>query len=168
LIDFPSITQIVFDTDPLLAVVKLEFLSKHAPTFSLSFGFFLLKPGMRFLRRHRYTLGFLAVLVLCSLLVQWQFLRNQSAHVRMREDFILLNQHGHVKPSERFYQLLIHSLPEESDKSLLDDFLRTAMLVDTNKPQTENLVWKYHISVRNEINRRAEKRIARLLNESRQ
>src|SRR6185295_12744998 len=104
---------------------------------------------MRFLRRHRYTLSFLAVLVLCSLLVQWQFLQNQSAHVRMREDFILLQQRGHAKPAERFYQLLVQSLPGESDKSLLDDYQRTAMLVDPSKPQLENLVWKYHISVRN-------------------
>jgi len=86
----------------------------------------------------------------------------------MREDFLLLYQRGHVKPSERFYQLLIQSLPRESDSSLLDDCRRTVMLVDTNKPPIDNLIWKYHVSVRNELNQRAEKRSARLLNEFRE
>jgi len=126
---------------------------------------FLLDMSMRFFRRHRYTLSFLAVVVVCSLLVQWQFLQNQSAHVRMREDFILLQQRGHAKPAERFYQLLVQSLPQQSDRSLLDDYQRTAMLVDGSKPQLDNLVWKYHVSVKNEFTRRAEKRLTRLLDE---
>jgi hypothetical protein len=81
----------------------------------------------------------------------------------MREDFILLQQRGHTKLTERFYQLLIQSLPDASDGELLDDFQRTAMLLSTNKAQVENLVWKYHVSVRNEITQRANKRVARLL-----
>ena len=123
---------------------------------------------MRFVKRHRYALGFLAILVLCSVLVQWQVLQNQSRHVRMREDFIMLQQRGHVKPAERFYQLLVQSLPDLQDNCLLEDFQRTGMLVDTNKPQMENLIWKYHISVRNEITQRTEKRVARLLEEFKQ
>jgi hypothetical protein len=121
---------------------------------------------MRFLRRNRYTLGFLAVLAICSMLVQWQLQRNESAHVRMREDFVVLYQRGYVKPSERLYQLLIQSLPDLSEKSLLDDFQRTAMLVDTNKPQPDSLIWKYHVSLRNELNHRADKRVAQLLEKS--
>jgi len=120
---------------------------------------------MRFVKRHRYVLGFLAVLLLCSVMVQWQVLRNQSRRVQMREDFIMLQQRGHTKPAERFYQLLVQSLPEQQDKCLLEDFQRTAMLVDTNKAQLDNLIWKYHISVRNEIKQRTEKRVAKLLKE---
>jgi hypothetical protein len=120
---------------------------------------------MRFVKRHRYVLGFLAVLLLCSVMVQWQVLRNQSRRVQMREDFIMLQQRGHVKPAERFYQLLVQSLPEQQDKCLLEDFQRTAMLVDTNKAQLDSLIWKYHISVRNEIKQRTEKRVAKLLKE---
>ena len=121
---------------------------------------------MRFVKRHRYTLAFCAVVLLCSVLLQWQLIRNESAHVRMREDFILLHQRGHVILSERLYQQLIQRLPRESQTELLADFQRTAMLVNTNKPQLENLVWKYHISLRNELNQRAEKRVARLLGSS--
>ena len=120
---------------------------------------------MRFLKRHRFALLFMAFLVLCSILVQWQFLQNQSAHVRMREDFILLHQRGHTKPTERLYQLLIQDLPDESDSSLIDDFQRTNMLIETNKPQPASLLWKYHVSVGNELNRRAEKRLAQILKE---
>ena len=118
---------------------------------------------MRFLKRHKHGLGFMAVLLLCSLLVQWQIIENRSTHVRMREDFILLHERGHVKLTERLYQRLVQSLPEQSDESLLADFQRTAALVDTNKPQLENLLWKYHITVRNEANQRAEKRVAHLI-----
>ena len=120
---------------------------------------------MRFLRRHRYALGFLAVLVICSVLVQCQFIENQSAHVRMREDFILLQQGGHTKLAEHLYQRLVQSLSRQSDRSLLDDYQRTAMLVEGDKPQLDNLVWKYHVSVKNEFSHRAEKRIERLLRE---
>ena len=77
----------------------------------------------------------------------------------------MLQQRGHVKPAERFYQLLVQSLPEVQDKCLLEDFQRTGTLVDTNKPQLENLIWKYHISVRNEMKQRTEKRVAKLLKE---
>jgi hypothetical protein len=84
----------------------------------------------------------------------------------MREDFVVLYQRGYVKPSERLYQLLIQSLPDLSEKSLLDDFQRTAMLVDTNKPQPDSLIWKYHVSLRNELNHRADKRVAQLLEKS--
>ena len=120
---------------------------------------------MRFVKRHRYVLGFLVVLAVCSAMVQWQLLRNQSRRVQMREDFIMLQQRGHVKPAERFYQLLVQSLPEVQDQCLLEDFQRTGTLVDTNKPQLDNLIWKYHISVRNEMKQRTEKRVAKLLKE---
>ena len=77
----------------------------------------------------------------------------------------MLQQRGHTKPTERFYQLLVQSLPDVQDKCLLEDFERPAMLVDTNKAQLDNLIWKYHISVRNEIKQRTEKRVAKLLEE---
>ena len=46
-----------------------------------------------------------------------------------------------------------------SDRALVQDLLRTSTVVDTKTPQLDNLVWKYHVSVRNELKQRAEKRL---------
>lgn len=118
---------------------------------------------MRFLRRHQFVLCFLAVLVACSVLVVRQFLVNQSAHVEMREDFILLQQKGQTKPAEKLYQLLVQELPNLPDTVLWDDLQRTLMLVDPKTQQPDNLIWKYHWAVKHYLDRRAEQRVARVL-----
>jgi hypothetical protein len=118
---------------------------------------------MRFLRRHRFVLSFLAVLAVCSGLVVRQFLANQSAHVERREDFILLQQKGHAQPAQRLYQLLVQELPDLPDAILWDDLQRTLMLVDPKTQQPDNLIWKYHWAVKQYLDRRAEQRVARAL-----
>ena len=45
---------------------------------------------MQFLRRNRFSLIFLALLIFCSVMVVRQFLANQSKHLELREAFILL------------------------------------------------------------------------------
>lgn len=121
---------------------------------------------MRFLRRNIYPLLFCAVLLLSSVLVVRQFLSNLSAHVERREDFIALHQRGHAKPAEHLYQVLIQTFPKLSDSELWQDADRTATLVDAKKPQLENLIWKYHVSVNKELARRTELRVARALKQS--
>jgi hypothetical protein len=103
---------------------------------------------------------FLAVLVLAAVLILRQYFANRSAHIEMREDFILLHNKGHQKETVRLYQFLMQDLRRLPLPSLIDDFERTGGLVNTNKPDLENLVWKYHIGVRNELERRAEARVA--------
>jgi hypothetical protein len=127
-----------------------------------------LKSAMRFLRRYRYVLFFLAVLVVCSLLVIRQFLANQSAHVERREDFILLHEKGHAKLTERLYQRLVQEIPDLPDTILLDDLQRTLMLVDPKVQQPDNLIWKYHWAVKQHLNKRAERRVARAIEEAEQ
>ena len=118
---------------------------------------------MRFLRRHQYLLCFLTVLVFACVMVVRQFIANQSAHVELREDFILLHERAETKPEERLYQLLVQQLPNLNDKALVDDLQRTAMLVDLKTPQLDNLIWKYQVSVKNELQKRSERRLARAL-----
>ena len=118
---------------------------------------------MRFLRRHRFVLLFLAAVVSCSVLVVRQFLANQSAHVEMREDFILLQQKGHQKPTEHLYQLRVQELRDLPDVTLVDDLQRTLMLVDPKVQQPDNLVWKYYWAVKHNLDSRAERRVARAL-----
>lgn len=117
---------------------------------------------MRFFKRHKYTLAFLALMLLCSLLVQYQLLRNEAAHIAMREDFIVMHQRGYAKGSEYLYQRLVQALPRQSLKSVIDDFQRTRMLVNTNAPLLDDLLWKYHVHTANEMTRRAERRLAEL------
>jgi hypothetical protein len=120
-----------------------------------------LKIAMRFFRRHRYLLCFLAVLFFSSVMVVRQVIINQSAHVELREDFILLHERGEAEPEARLYQLLIQQLPRLKDKALVEDLQRTAMLVDPKATELDNLVWKYQVSVKNELQKRSERRLAR-------
>ena len=117
---------------------------------------------MGFFKRHKYTLAFLAVVLLCTLLVQYQVLRNEAAHIAMREDFIVMHQRGHTKGTEYLYQRLVQALPHQSLKSVIDDFQRTRSLVNTNAPLIDDLLWKYYVLTGNEMTRRAEKRFAEL------
>jgi hypothetical protein len=118
---------------------------------------------MRFFRQHQYLLCFLAVLVFAAVMVIHQFLANQSAHVELREDFLLLHERGEVKACDALYQQLIQALAGLDEKSLVDDLQRTRLLVDPKTPDKENLVWKYYISVKNELERRSEQRLRRVL-----
>jgi hypothetical protein len=120
-------------------------------------------PGMRFLRRHRYLLLFLAVLVFGCVMVLNQFIANESAHLQLREDFILLQERGEGRACQQLYQSLIEALPDTSDKILLDDLQRTALLVNSKTPDLDNLVWKYHVSVKKELQRRSEQRLSRAI-----
>jgi hypothetical protein len=116
---------------------------------------------MRFLRQYRYVLIFLALLVFCSVMVLWEYAVSESAHVERREDFILLQTRGREKETERLYQRLIQEMPALSDRILANDLQRTSMLINPQAPDTDNLVRKYNISVKNELTRRAERRVNR-------
>lgn len=121
---------------------------------------------MRFLRQHQYLLCFLAVLVLACILVLQQFIANESAHVDLREDFILLHDRGETKACDGLYQELVEGLAGMDEKSLLDDLQRTSWLVDPKKSDVDNPVWRYHVSVKKELERRSEQRLARILGRS--
>ena len=114
---------------------------------------------MQFLRRNRYALLTVAVLIFSSVLVVQQYLYNESAHTRQVEDFLLLHEHGEKEPCDHLYQILVQQLPHLNNRALVQDLLRTAMVADPKTEQLNDLVWKFHISVRNELKYRAEKRL---------
>ena len=118
---------------------------------------------MRFFRRHQYLLCFLGVLILSSVMVVRQFLANQSAHAELREDFILLQERGEAKACDGLYQELVGGLNGASEQTLVEDLQRTSLLVDAKAPDRDNLVWKYYVSVKNELRKRSEQRLARAL-----
>ena len=123
---------------------------------------------MRFLQRQQYVLGFLAVLVFCCVMVLRQVIANQAAHIQRREDFILLHDRSETKACEWAYQRLIQELPGLNERILVDDLIRTSLLVDPKTPDLDNLVWKYYASVKQELQRRADRRIARALEQAKE
>ncbi len=111
---------------------------------------------MRFIRQYRPLLVLGFFLVLCSLMVIRQMGSNQSRHVELREAFILLYSRGYRPQAERLYQRLLKNLDKLPTRTLLDDFQRTLTLVDTTRNQPENLIWVYHWTVSNELEKRSE------------
>lgn len=121
---------------------------------------------MLFLRRQRHLLLVLVALMLSSVLVVQQYLTNESAHAARLEDFIVLHERGETKLAERRYQLLVQELPHLSERALVADLQRTALLLETNPSATDSLPWKYQTGVRNELKRRADRRVTKLLQET--
>lgn len=118
---------------------------------------------MRLVRHNKFFLVFLALLVLCSVLVIRQYLVNEWKHDDLREDFILLHDQGQAKGAERLYQMLVQELPNLPNHALTADQERLAVLFQAQKPATEDLLWKYYISVQNELQRRTDDRVAHAL-----
>lgn len=116
---------------------------------------------MGFLRQYRFLLVFLLLLVFCSVMVIRQQGARQTKRVDLREAFILLHTRGYSNEAQRLYHRLMMDLSKTSDQQLLDDFQRTLLLVDPGAHQPQNLIWKYHWTVSNELERREESTITR-------
>jgi len=111
---------------------------------------------MHFFRGNRFALIFFVLLIFCSAMVVRQFMVNQSRHVELRENFIVLYSKGYPEKAERLYKRLLRELEGLPNKTLMDDYQRTFMLVYPERQQPDNLIWKYHLTVRNELVKRSE------------
>jgi hypothetical protein len=106
------------------------------------------------------------MLTFSSVMALQQYLANQSVHSQQVEDFLLLNERGEKKACVHLYQVLVQQLPRINDHALVQDLQRTSMVVDIKTPHLDNLVWKYYVSVKNELRNRSEKRLEVLLRKS--
>jgi len=118
---------------------------------------------MHFLRRHKFVLGFLLVLVFCSVMVVRQLDARKSKHVELREAMILLQTGGYTNQADKIYLRLLNELGRLSNKSLIEDWQRTVVMIDPGSHQPSNAVWRYYWTVRNEMERRSESTIQRAL-----
>ena len=118
---------------------------------------------MRLFRGNRFVLIFFVLLIFCSAMVVRQFMANQSRHVELREYFILLHSKGYKPEAERLFKRLLRELEGLPNKALMDDYQRTLMLVDPATQQPDNLIWKYHWTVSNELDKRSESTLQRAL-----
>ena len=118
---------------------------------------------VRILRQYHFIWTFLAVLVFCSVMVLRQFKINHQRHNDLREAFILLQSKGYTNQADRLYYRLLVEIDRVPHRVLFDDFQRTIMLVDPDLPQPKNLIWKYHRTVGDELEKRSPKIFARAL-----
>jgi len=118
---------------------------------------------MSFTRRYRFELVFAAFLIFCSVMVVRQVSTNQSKHLELRESFILLNSRGYRPQAERLYQNLLNEMDRLPDRTLYEDFQRSLTLVDPSRDEPDNLVWQYHWTVSNEVEKRSEANLQRAL-----
>jgi hypothetical protein len=118
---------------------------------------------VRFFRGNRFALIFFVLLIFCSAMVVRQIIANQSRHVELRENFILLHSKGYREQAERLFKRLMRELEALPNKALMDDYQRTLMLVDPATQQPESLLWKYHWTVSNELEKRSEGTLQRAL-----
>jgi len=105
----------------------------------------------------------MGLLVLLSVLVIRKLNTGQSRHVEVREAFILLHTRGYTNQAQRLYEHLLRDLQQISNKQLMDDFQRTLLVVDPSANEPENLIWKYHWTVSNELESRSESTLQRAL-----
>jgi hypothetical protein len=116
---------------------------------------------MRFLLEYKFVLTFAAVLSICGVLVVRQAQWKEAERVEVREAFILLHSRGYQEESQRLYNRLLRDMPEFTNRQLAEDFQRTLMLIDPSTKRPDNLIWKYHWTVSNELERRAESTLKR-------
>ncbi len=114
-------------------------------------------------RRYKPVLALAALLLVACLLVLRQVRINQTRHLELREAFIILQTKGYRPEAQRLYERLIQEVDHLPNRLLLEDFQRTLTLVDPAKQQPENLIWKYHWTVSNELEKRSEHTLRRAL-----
>ncbi len=110
---------------------------------------------MGLFRRNKYVLAFLLTLVFCSVMVVHQVTVNRSRHIELREAFILLHSRGYSNEASRLYKRLLDEMPSLSTDQLMSDFQRTLILIDPTIPHSDNLIWVYHWTVSNELEKRS-------------
>jgi hypothetical protein len=124
---------------------------------------------MRFVRQYRFIVLFFLLLIFCSVMWVRQKDAKQSKHVEMREAFILLYMRNYTNEAQVLFDKLAQKVAKYggdrfntlSDRQVLDDFQRTLLLIDPYSNQTNNLIWKYHWMLSNELDRRSESSLER-------
>jgi len=118
---------------------------------------------MHFVRQYKFALAFLLLLVFCSVMVVRQLEARKSHHVELLDAMILLQTGGYSNQADRIYIRLLKDLDKLPTWALTEDWRKTVTLIDPSSSQPSNTIWRYHWTVRNEMERRAESTIQRAL-----
>jgi hypothetical protein len=114
-------------------------------------------------KKYKWQIIFFIVTLICSVLVIKQIESNKSRHIELREAFILLHSRGYTNEAQKLFNKLLDEIPKLSDEQLIDDFQRTLNLVDPTIPHESNLIWVYHWTVSNELEKRSASNIRKAL-----
>jgi hypothetical protein len=76
----------------------------------------------------------------------------------MREAFILSYHRGLTADAQRLYDRLKYDMPGDPTRHLIDDLERTASLAPADQSASTNLLVRYHLSLKHEVEKRVEQR----------
>ncbi len=120
-------------------------------------------PSMRFVQKY-LSLGLIVLFfAVSSALVIRQFTVNRTRHAELREAFVLLHSKGYRPEAERLFERLVDQVEDLSDTLLWEDYQRTLTLVDPTRDQPDNLVWQYHWTVSNQLEKRSQSSLSKAL-----
>jgi hypothetical protein len=123
---------------------------------------------MRIVRKYWSLVLFVVFLVGCSVLIIHQFAVNESRHVELREAFILLQSKGYQREAAQLYHRLLSEVGDLSNALMWSDFQRTLTLIDPASDETNNLIWQYHWTISNELEKRSESNLEKALKMARE
>jgi len=116
---------------------------------------------MRFLLGNKFALAVAALLVFCSVMLIRKVEADQTKHLELREAFVLLYHRGYTNEAQRLYARLLRNVEELTDQQLSEDLQRTLLLVDPATQHPADPVWKYHWTIKNELEIREERSLKR-------
>jgi hypothetical protein len=111
---------------------------------------------MRFIRERKFLMALAAVLIFSGVMAVRQVIQNQSRHAELREAFIFLHSRGHNAEAEKIYTKLLWNLKTEPTRHLVQDVERTASIAPTNQSPSTNILVRYHITIKKELEKRFE------------
>jgi hypothetical protein len=113
--------------------------------------------GMRHVRDWLLLFGTSAVLLFSAVMAVRQFSVNQSNHAEMREALIFLHERGYNTEAQKVYTQLLLRIEKEPTRHLVDDLQRTSGVAPTNQSASTNVLVRYHLSVKKELEKRFQK-----------
>lgn len=111
---------------------------------------------MRYARERSLVFASAAVIFVSAVMVVQQVIHNQSRHAEMREAFIYFHSKGYHAEAQRLYTRMVLNLQDEPTRHLIDDLQRTSSIAPTNQSASTNILVRFHVSIRKELEKRFE------------
>jgi hypothetical protein len=133
------------------------------------FSFYRRADILRDMRLSRQGLLFLAmmvVLIFSAVMAVRQYVENHARHSELREALIFLHDRGYNDEAQRVYTRLLMKMEHEPTRHLVDDLHRTSMVTPTNQSASTNILVRYHLSVKKELEKRFEDEFLKARNQT--
>jgi hypothetical protein len=114
--------------------------------------------AMRFIREQKFLLALGILLFFSAVMAVRQVNENQERHAELREALIFLQEKNHLEKAQRVYARLFTQLRSQPTQHLIDDLQRISAISLTNQSPETNLVRRYNLFAKKELERRLEQR----------